>query len=226
MSAIRGIPARAESSPESRHNPGPLKQIPDFFGGCAHEYTVYEDFDRCLAIDPGYQLCRGHKASALLYSGQTDEAVALQDRVLEANFHAVNENFLAHYINAGDRKTALLLAALSVNGEYAPIRYLIEAIENPGQPNSEAEAHWLRFIEQRGIDRCELGSIIVAFRWVQCFTSSKIGTHTEIWHPDAAFYRRSPAFKEQARSLMLPYWREHGFPPQCRPLENDDFECD
>jgi hypothetical protein len=26
--------------------------------------------------------------------------------------------------------------------------------------------------------------------------------------------------------LGLPeYWREHGFPPQCRPMGHDDFEC-
>jgi hypothetical protein len=22
------------------------------------------------------------------------------------------------------------------------------------------------------------------------------------------------------------YWRKHGFPPQCRPIGDDDFECD
>jgi hypothetical protein len=22
------------------------------------------------------------------------------------------------------------------------------------------------------------------------------------------------------------YWRQHGFPPQCRPLDEQDFECD
>ena len=29
------------------------------------------------------------------------------------------------------------------------------------------------------------------------------------------------------RDIGLPeYWRKHGFPPQCRPIGDDDFECD
>ena len=71
-----------------------------------------------------------------------------------------------------------------------------------------------------------MGAFIVAFRWEHCFTSHKIGTFTVIWHPDAAIYRQSQAFKNLAMETLLPYWREHGFPPQCRDLGDGDFECD
>ena len=27
-------------------------------------------------------------------------------------------------------------------------------------------------------------------------------------------------------SGVLDYWHERGFPPQCRPIGSDDFECD
>ena len=185
-----------------------------------------EDFKRCNIIDPQYLLCRAQQAAALLSSGNSDEAIAVHDRVLKANFHAVNDEFVAHYVHKGDRRTASLLAALTVIGEYAPISSLIEAIANPGRPNTEAEVRVLRFAESRGMDPCEMGAFIVAFRWEHCFTSHKIGTFTVIWHPDAAIYRQSQAFKNLAMETLLPYWREHGFPPQCRDLGDGDFECD
>ena len=35
------------------------------------------------------------------------------------------------------------------------------------------------------------------------------------------------AFREEVRALGLDeYWRENGFPPQCRPVGDDDFSCE
>jgi TolB-like protein len=47
------------------------------------------------------------------------------------------------------------------------------------------------------------------------------------WDAMMRNYRQSPEFKEYMRaSGALDYWLEYGFPPQCRRLANDDFECD
>lgn len=41
------------------------------------------------------------------------------------------------------------------------------------------------------------------------------------------YYRRSSQFKAYMKTTgVLDYWHEYGFPPQCRPLGNDDFDCD
>ena len=40
-------------------------------------------------------------------------------------------------------------------------------------------------------------------------------------------YRQSPEFKEHVRaSGLVDYWQRHGFPPQCRPVRENDFECE
>lgn len=37
----------------------------------------------------------------------------------------------------------------------------------------------------------------------------------------------TPTFTRILERLGVPaYWREHGFPPQCRPAGADAFECD
>jgi hypothetical protein len=47
-----------------------------------------------------------------------------------------------------------------------------------------------------------------------------------MWHPDAAYFRNTPAFKELINRYAMSYWQKHGFPPQCRDLGDGDFDCD
>ena len=184
------------------------------------------NFDKCLAIDPGYMNCKSHKASALLYAGQTKEAVELIESVMLENFHSTNDDFVSHYVKSGQRTMAVLVAASFIFGEYSPIKEWVLAIENEGQPNTTASSRWLRWTETQNMSECALSSIIVAFRWDHCYESGAPGAQTAIWHPDAAYYRKTSAFKAFANRKMMSYWREYGFPPQCRPLDDGDFECD
>lgn len=48
-----------------------------------------------------------------------------------------------------------------------------------------------------------------------------------MWTPKLKHFRQSGAFRQRIRdSGMLDYWREHGWPEKCRPIGEDDFECD
>lgn len=47
-----------------------------------------------------------------------------------------------------------------------------------------------------------------------------------LWDPAVKQYRQSEKFKAYMRSVGAEgYWREFGFPPQCRAVGDDDFEC-
>jgi hypothetical protein len=47
------------------------------------------------------------------------------------------------------------------------------------------------------------------------------------WEPGFPAFRTSPAFKAVLERLGIPaYWREHGYPPQCRAVGKQDFTCD
>jgi hypothetical protein len=47
------------------------------------------------------------------------------------------------------------------------------------------------------------------------------------WEPGFPAFRNSPAFKTVLERLGIPaYWREHGFPQQCRAVGEQDFTCD
>jgi len=48
-----------------------------------------------------------------------------------------------------------------------------------------------------------------------------------MWLPSLQPFRQSEAFKSNVRpSGMLKFWRDTEWPDLCRPLAEDDFECD
>ena len=49
----------------------------------------------------------------------------------------------------------------------------------------------------------------------------------QIWIPAATRHRQSEAMKTWARSRGIEaHWRARGWPDLCRPVGDDDFECD
>ncbi len=48
-----------------------------------------------------------------------------------------------------------------------------------------------------------------------------------MWTPKLKHFRHSEAFRQRVRDTgVLGYWQEHGWPDLCRPLGEDDFECE
>jgi len=51
--------------------------------------------------------------------------------------------------------------------------------------------------------------------------------YTEFWFPNMLRVRQHPAFKQFAREQgLLELWRARGWPDLCRPVGDEDFECD
>ncbi len=48
-----------------------------------------------------------------------------------------------------------------------------------------------------------------------------------MWKPDAVEFRQSTQFDMVVRvGGVLEYWQARGFPPHCRPVGADGFQCD
>jgi TolB-like protein len=182
------------------------------------------DFEQCLEIDAGYLNCSQHRAEALLALGRIEEAVRQYEDTIAANFHSADDAFVSYYVRTGQRRTALLVAALSLRRPFAPIRDWIEAIENPAEDHSARVARFAAWGETQNIGICDMETVAIALRQEQCFPVVK--NARLIWQPDTAGYRKTQAFKDYVNEHLMGYWQEHGFPPQCRPLEDGDFECD
>jgi len=47
-----------------------------------------------------------------------------------------------------------------------------------------------------------------------------------LWHPDGDECRTTLQLKAIIREVgIFEYWQARGFPPQCKPIGDDDFEC-
>lgn len=183
-----------------------------------------KDFDQCLSIDAAYLNCSQHRAETLLASGKIEAAISQFESTIKDNFHSVDDAFVSYYVHTGQRKMALLVAALALRRPYAPVNDWIEAIENPQEDQTSRIERFRKWGETRNITICQMGAVAIALQREDCFPTTR--NARLMWQADTATFRKSPAFKEYVTTHLLAYWQENGFPSQCRALDDGDFECD
>jgi hypothetical protein len=178
-------------------------------------------------LEPNYYNCRVHRDVALMALGRRDEARAnLEDLLLNVRGELWMEQFWIAW-DLGDQP----LAAAIVRGHEglwprAPWRIFFRALGNPDLDRARAIADWDRWAQQSGMVQWQLFDIFAALGAYERIDMS-YSTGGFFWLPSFRDFRNSPEYKAQAKSSgLLTTWRHYGFPPQCRPLEGDDFECD
>jgi hypothetical protein len=111
---------------------------------------------------------------------------------------------------------------------HSPVKEWIDAIEDPSGDTTLAIAKWDAWLasqDQRLDDRLELLLALRAYDRINA--SNYVAVWEVIWIPDYSEFRKTPHFKRFVGDFgMVDYWDANGFPPQCRSLGDDDFECD
>ncbi len=186
------------------------------------------DVNQCLSIDPQYGNCHRHKAMLHLLRGERDKGIALLLRTLESGVRGGNPLFVSAFALSGNRAAALLIADRVTNRTDAPIKDWVNLIANPDYDRRAALEAFDRWVERENIDVNRIEPMLIAFGVYDRATheSNRVYTYS-IWLPEFAKFRQSPHFKRVVSEFdMLPFWRFQGFPPQCRPIGDHDFECD
>ena len=179
------------------------------------------DVDACLVIDPAYGNCLRWKALTAALMGDDATALELYERGIATGFVTNRaDTIIERLVARGDRLAAMLLMGqLQMPPELQ--QAIIGAIERGAPPAQLAEllARHPRFdtptwhLALRAYDR--------AAAW-----EGRITTLVSYWDPVHTGFRNSPAFRRILEYLGVPaYWREHGYPPLCRPVGDDDYEC-
>ena len=190
------------------------------------------DQDSCLALDPAYQNCTRWKALTLLFAGQTTEALALFEKGGAKGFIASRAaSFVPPLLERGERVGALLLLKeIGAAPELSVI--LLAAMAQPERPPADAQAIVDRFLPAGEEESTRAISRAKTYLWLGDYeraANSPDNTSDELlaWEPYPPTFRNSPGFKRTLERLgVVTYWRKHGYPPQCRPLGEADFECD
>ncbi len=185
------------------------------------------DTVECLDIDPAYLVCKKQAAITYLYKGQEEKALQLFEETLYEGFHWNDESFVPVYVHQGQRLSALLLADIWTRNTRAPIKYWISAIEEPDADLQAGLARFQAWAEESGMPLAQFPGILLAFRAYDQLAENMSLALSTAWVPEAAHYRQSAQFDTVVRaSGALEYWQAQGFPPRCRPVGDDDFECD
>lgn len=188
------------------------------------------DIGRCLEIDPFYHNCRRHLAVAHLAKGEEDLALQLFQESAEQGFFGSELVFSPVLIRRGDRLAAVLNFWRWETDRSFPASALMDAIEFPERDHGAGLAKYLNWLETSGTSSTRgLGDLGLEFALFGAYDRVVISKFNNgwMWIDGLEGFRKSPQFKPFLIDTGIPaYWREHGYPQQCRPLGEDDFECD
>jgi adenylate cyclase len=181
------------------------------------------DFEHCRELDHAYGYCAIWLAYAHLVTGRDEEALRLYERSKGTVFSSTAV-FAAAYARRGNYAAARTV----LNDFYAHVPQVASALYRSftdpafGQDDRTAA---LALIDKAPRD---FDGITTARFFLGDYSAivNNINAQLWWWRGDTR-YLKSSARKAHMRHFHLPdYWRAHKFPPQCRPVGVDDFECD
>ena len=185
---------------------------------------------QCLDIDPAYEICRSFLAIAVLFAGDTERALEIHETALRHGFYGNANPFLFLYIATGEERTALIALAASnaTRGINKATEYEYRAMTDPSFDFQAEKTLINQAYFPAGAAEPVFGlahpDVLFLYRQYDQLQSSELAYW---WYPYPLEFRNSPHRKRLMREFGMPvYWRKHGYPPQCRPLGADDFECD
>lgn len=181
--------------------------------------------ERCIAIDGAYDRCRQHLMWVLHMRGRTDDAIRQYGTLLRTDANFNDAALLLAFIRRGDQAAVTqIVSSLEHQDPLPPI--VLAALREPARTDRAAAQRALRdWLTSSNFNKRKVFSITLALGvYDQIYTGQ--GSLFPLWLPEFPEYRRSDAFRAFVREMNIDdYWRAHGFPPQCRPVGAQDFNC-
>jgi adenylate cyclase len=183
------------------------------------------DYQKCLEVDPAYELCRRHLAWAYLFLGRTNDALRSYELGIENGYVAGDTAaFAPAALARGDRLGALGMLALEFQDEPQLLQPLFRSLTDPTFGNRDRQDAVALVSRVK-----HTGYLVPTALWILKAYDERIGDDVDPpmwWARDDPAWLKSQVRKEAMQRWHLPdYWRKHGFPPQCAPIGNSDFEC-
>jgi adenylate cyclase len=192
--------------------------------------------ERCLDIDPNYPMCLYTLAELAAMQGNHDEVVTRLLRLFETSNQDPYPAFLGITARHGDDVllTLMLRELADIVGPGA--RWMVPELKRAlSGEDYDRDAALARFEARLRSEFPESPGVadpyVVAARRLAFRAYDRIPKEADSaswwWAIDYPGLAESPHRREAMIRARLPeYWREYGFPPQCRPVGADDFACD
>ncbi|WP_417479360.1 tetratricopeptide repeat protein [Maricaulis maris] len=206
-----------------------------FRGGISLDVGQFDaaaaDYQTCLDIDPAYHICRRYLAFAELYRGNTRRATELFAEGMVAGQESLLSVVAPAYFALGNDQAGLYFIAYMTAVADTP--HLTEALYRYYTDLDATDAELEAMSRQSYValhGSLEGYQRVVFDFWV---AGQTVYSHVELWSPLVPERFRTETrdrFSATRRQVFIDwglpaYWRANGFPPQCRPIGADDFEC-
>jgi TolB-like protein len=184
------------------------------------------DIQKCLEIDPAYKNCLLHIAIIHVLTGNDEQADVYFERLATEGFLTYTAIHVPYLFRKGRNVQAKLAAHHISRHPDFPAREWFEALQYPNRDHHNAipkAEKWLKADPHIGVS----AALMLAFGGYDRITIEGGLVMNWIWQPGFPGFHESGHFKRIATELgLVAYWREFGYPPQCRAVGDDDFECD
>ena len=188
-----------------------------------------DGFLLCLEIDPSYTKCRNALIEIYAFFGEHEQALAATRQVLSEGYASPSSGVFETFIAAGLRDEAILWVGSNI-GYGAPLGAIIDAMIDPENHDVEdAYAQALAYAEANP-DLMNSGNLYYLAAHLGVDPLPPVTIEAMLmsgWYSIFSELRNSDLAKESMQNFgLVGYWRANGFPPQCRAIGTDDFECD
>jgi len=188
----------------------------------------------CLQVDPNYPLCLYTYAEIALQQGQYDESRRRLLDVFATSHMDSYTQFLGVAAQRGDDMLLVMMLREMADVIGPDMRWIIADLRRALSDETYDRADALLRFEARlqGADSQGARDPYIKGAYKLAF-----GAYEQVPDTFAAFawwfypgypgLLQSDAAHRAIIAKNIPtYWREHGFPPQCRPVGKNDFECE
>ena len=198
--------------------------------------TARRDFEQCLLLEPEYEICRRFLALSRLYAGHTDEALELFELSLSRNQDSYTTVFAPVYAARGNHAAALMLMAHSYGNDGGwqlepDYRFLTEPGYSVEQYRADLRRRFaMEFPDENPTELLDLSGLPEPAEAANDNDLPLILLWSPYWPGLQRSELREATLATRDRWFRAAglddYWREHEFPPQCRPAGKDGFRCD
>jgi len=179
--------------------------------------------EHCLKLDPAYDGCRLQLSWVLHMRGKTDLALVEHRRLLRDGVKPKDTMFVQTLLARGEEALAREELTRVPRRSLIPESVLAALRSRPNdmQPVLKDMRAWTL----EGPGRYLIYPIILELGAYELYAPVP-SSNFALWLPETPEFRKSSEFKWFVRAMAIePYWRKHGFPDQCWPLGEQDFEC-
>ena len=218
---IAGLTKALEIDPR---NPSALNWRGIAYSSVGHLDPAIADFRRCVDFEPFYEPCIENLHWNLAEMGYDDEPMQIFQNAMDAGVAKIQYAHIGLLARLGEESffkavtnhTNTLRGWRGHDDLYAAFRNL------SADHTALAESLTEFFAANPGRDAYFIDGLMLPLR--DDFVPANLLAN---WGQSADKFRQTQAFKDVIREQgVLKYWRENGFPLSCRPVGDDDFECD